>query len=75
MLTRAGRECERLARRAFFGEDEVLYGTRMFAATATTPAVLFVIPASIVADIPIVQWKLLQTSEKRLRITSRASTG
>ena len=71
-LTRAGQECERLARKAFFGEDEVLYGTRMFTASALTPTSLFAIPAVIVADIPIVQWKLLQTSEKRLRVTSRS---
>jgi hypothetical protein len=29
-------------------------------------------PASIVADIPIVQWKLLQTSDRRLRLPVNA---
>jgi hemerythrin len=72
VLTRGGQEYEKLSRRDFFGEDEVLYGTRVYGARALSPATLLAVPAAIVADIPIVQWKLLQTSEKRLRLPARS---
>jgi hemerythrin len=72
VLTRNGQEYERIPRYSFFGEDEVLYGTRVFGARAVTPATLLIVPARVVADIPIVQWKLLQTNEKRQRLTARA---
>jgi hemerythrin len=73
-LFRAGMECERLGRRDFFGEDEVLYGTRVFTPRALTAATLMEIPASVLGDIPVVQWKLLQTNEKRMRTSARAAS-
>jgi hemerythrin len=68
-LLREGRACETLASGAFWGEEEVLYGTRIFEARALSDVRLFVIPAPLIADIPIVQWRLLQTNEKRVQST------
>ncbi len=65
-LLRDGKPCETLAVGAFWGEDEVLDGTRTFEARAVTDADLFIVPSRLIADIPIVQWRLLQTREKRL---------
>jgi hemerythrin len=62
-----GRLCEKLTSGDFWGEEEILYGARVFEARATSDVELFVIPAGLVADIPIVQWRLLQTNEKRMR--------
>ena len=45
----------------------MLYGTRIFEARAVGDAQFFVIPARLIADIPIVQWRLLQINEKRMR--------
>jgi hemerythrin len=66
-LERDGTVCESVSRGGFFGEDQVLYGTGIFTARAVNDAEVYALPASLVADIPIVQWKLLQESEKRLR--------
>ena len=68
-LLRDGRPCERLGPGAFWGEQEVLGGPHMFDARAAGDAGIFVIPARLVADIPIVQWRLLQTNEKRSSAT------
>ena len=65
-LIRGGKACEKLAAGAFWGEDEVLDGKRLFEARAVTDADLFVVPSLLIADIPIVQWRLLQTREKRM---------
>lgn len=69
-LSREGRPCETLAPGGFWGEEEVLYGTRVFEARALGDVRLFVIPARLIADIPIVQWRLLQTNEKRMSTTA-----
>jgi hemerythrin len=72
VLHRDGRPCEKLAPGGFWGEEEVLYGTRIFEALAVSDVRLFVIPAGLIADIPIVQWRLLQTNERRLRTAPAA---
>ena len=64
-LLRDGRPCERLLPGGFWGEEEVLGGRRVFEARAVGDAEVFVVPARLIADIPIVQWRLLQTSETR----------
>ena len=66
-LHREGRHCETISPGGFWGEEEVLYGTRIFEARAAGDAQFFVIPARLIADIPIVQWRLLQINEKRMR--------
>jgi hemerythrin len=68
-LLRDSRACEKLSPGAFWGEEEVLYGTRIFEARAVGEVQLFVIPAALIANIPIVQWRLLQTNEQRMRST------
>jgi hemerythrin len=70
-LQREGTHCETITRGGFWGEDAVLYATRIFHARAVRQADLFSVPGALLTDIPIVQWRLLQTSEKRLRSTSR----
>jgi hemerythrin len=69
-LLRDGRPCERLLSGGFWGEEEVLGGARIFEARAVGDAEIFVIPARLIADIPIVQWRLLQTSETRSHSTA-----
>jgi len=69
VLSREGRPCETLAPGGFWGEEEVLHGTRIFEARALGDVRLFVIPARLIADIPIFQWRLLQTNEKRMSTT------
>jgi hemerythrin len=66
-LLRDGRAFEKLSPGAFWGEEEVLYGTRVFEARAVGDVQHFVIPARLIADVPIVQWRLLQTNEQRMR--------
>ncbi len=74
-LLREGRGCERLSRGAFWGEEEVLYGARIFTARALTDCRVFGIPAGLVADIPIVRWRLLQSNERRMRGVSPMNDG
>ena len=62
-----GQRCELLGRGAYCGEDALLYGKGPFAARAVSDAELYAIPARIISDIPIVQWNLLQTAERRLQ--------
>ena len=64
-LLRGGRPCEKLGPGAFWGEEVVLGRPRIFQARAACDAGVFVIPARLIADIPIVQWRLLQTTEER----------
>jgi hemerythrin len=65
-LLRDGKPWERLSAGGFWGEDEVLDGKRIHEARAVTEVDLFLVPARLIADIPIVQWRLLQTREKRM---------
>lgn len=66
-LLRDGKPWERISAGGFWGEDEVLDGKRIYEARAVTDAQLFLVPARLIADIPIVQWRLLQTREKRMQ--------
>lgn len=59
---------ETLERGDFFGEEGVLFGTpSIFKVFATVPTNLYRIPYNIIADIPIVRWRLLETFKKRRR--------
>ena len=74
-LARDGTVGETVESGGFFGEEQVLYGTRIFTVRAEEDTDLFTIPASLVANIPIVQWKLLQSNEKRMRNTAPRQRG
>jgi hemerythrin len=58
---------EKLTVGSFWGEEEILYGVNIFKACAESDVQVFVIPGGLISDIPIVQWRLLQTNEKRMR--------
>ena len=50
----------------FFGEEWVLTGdASIFQAQVTTNATLWEIPVRILSEIPVVQWKMIETLEKR----------
>jgi len=52
----------------FTGEESVLFGIpSMFSARAVTDCSMFRIPGEAVENIPIVQWKLMETFDRRIR--------
>ncbi len=52
----------------FFGEEMILGdGEMSFDVRAAEPSEYYVIPARLLEEIPIVQWKLLETYQKRVR--------
>jgi hemerythrin len=62
-----GRLIERVGPGGFWGEAGVLgEGAELLQVRAQTPCTYAVIPGSILADIPIVQWKLQETCRRRL---------
>ncbi|PKN09585.1 MAG: cyclic nucleotide-binding protein [Deltaproteobacteria bacterium HGW-Deltaproteobacteria-8] len=51
----------------FFNESTVLFETPcLFKARAAKDSTLYIIPGAVLAEIPIVRWKLLELYEKRL---------
>jgi hemerythrin len=66
-LLRERKPWERLSVGGFWGEDAVLDGKRIYEARAVTDVDLFQVPSRLIAGIPIVQWRLLQTREKRMQ--------
>jgi hemerythrin len=53
----------------FFGEESIVRDTAArFSASATKKSVAYRIPGDALADIPIVQWKLLETLDRREKI-------
>lgn len=54
----------------FAGEETILYNVPpIFDISTTKKSKVFHIPKDVLVDIPIVQWKLLETLEKRLKIS------
>ncbi|MEK6622065.1 MAG: cyclic nucleotide-binding domain-containing protein [Planctomycetota bacterium] len=54
----------------FAGEETILYNVpAVFDTSATKKCKVFHIPKEVLVDIPIVQWKLMETLEKRLEIS------
>ncbi|MEK7733638.1 MAG: cyclic nucleotide-binding domain-containing protein, partial [Planctomycetota bacterium] len=54
----------------FAGEETILYNIpAVFDTSATKKCKVFHIPKEVLVDIPIVQWKLMETLEKRLEIS------
>lgn len=63
-----GKNLETLSSGDFFGEEYILYGIDTgFRATCQKNTTLFEVPAATISEIPIVQWKLLEIFEKRVR--------
>ncbi len=59
---------ERIQNGGFFGEDSILFDTPgIFSAKALTHTELYVIPGSYLINIPIVQWKLIEMHDRRMR--------
>ncbi|MBF0624801.1 MAG: bacteriohemerythrin [Magnetococcales bacterium] len=53
----------------FFGEESAAFGTPpLFAIRTVASATLFEVPWEVLRGIPIVQWKVFETSEKRKRM-------
>jgi hemerythrin len=42
-------------------------GHHLFEARALLPSTLYAIPAEVIEDIPVIQWKLMETYERRLK--------
>jgi hemerythrin len=65
------RPIENLTPGGFFGEETVIADGRpaagTFEARALLDSTLYAIPGEVLAGIPIVQWKLRETAERRLR--------
>lgn len=65
------RPIENLTPGGFFGEETVLAGGQppagTFEARALLDSTLFAVPGGALAGVPIVQWKLRETAERRLR--------
>ncbi|MEK7699778.1 MAG: cyclic nucleotide-binding domain-containing protein, partial [Planctomycetota bacterium] len=54
----------------FAGEETILYNVPpVFDISTTKKSKVFHIPKDVLVDIPIVQWKLLETLGKRLEIS------
>ena len=52
----------------FYGEEEIIFKCAgLFRARAKEPSKVYHIPASVIEDIPIVQYKMLEVFQKRLR--------
>ena len=63
-----GKTIETVSTGGFCGEESVLYGkSALFKARFTKESKGCHISADLLEDIPIVQWKLLETYERRLR--------
>jgi hemerythrin len=65
-LVKGNQRIAELATGSVFGGDQVLAAGDSFQARALSDAVLLTIPDEALRDIPIVQWKLLETLKKRL---------
>ena len=71
------RPIENLKPGGFFGEETLMRGARelppgsrghhLFEARALLPSTLYAIPAEVIEDIPVIQWKLMETYERRLK--------
>lgn len=50
----------------FWGEESIILQSKTsFAASARMPSIVYRIPAGLIEDIPIVQWKLLEVYSRR----------
>jgi len=70
-LVDGNQNVELLKRGAFFGEDLLLTRKERFTARARTRAVVLSIPAGSIENVPIIQWKLLETLERRIMTTAK----
>jgi hemerythrin len=53
----------------FFGEERVLFGSEnLFHARTIRESTLFHLPGTSIEEVPIVQWKLFETHERRRRL-------
>jgi len=50
----------------FFGEDNLFYHSSLLTAVASDDSRLFMIPLEAIKDIPIIEWKMLESFERRL---------
>jgi hemerythrin len=63
------RSIETIGRAGYFGEERILYGTHsLFEAVARKKSNIFTVPGDALDRIPIIQLKLQETLEKRVRI-------
>jgi len=70
-LCRDGVKVEKIGKSSFFAEDSAIYGNKSSYSIKTDTSFEFcTIPADILKDIPIVQWKLIETIEYRRHLTS-----
>lgn len=73
MRLTGGQELERLEPGDFFGEETAVFETpRLTQMVAAANVELYVLPASVLADIPGVRWKLFETFLRRTRACSEA---
>ena len=67
-ITAGSHLIETLHRGGFWGEERIVSAaTSIIGARAATDCTYLAVPAEVLADIPIVQWELLETFERRLR--------
>ncbi|TFG63249.1 MAG: cyclic nucleotide-binding domain-containing protein, partial [Spirochaetales bacterium] len=60
----------------FFGVEIILFGTRKyFSVRAVEKSRTYAIPGSLIQDIPVVQWKLIETFKKRMRKAGYLASG
>jgi len=59
---------EKLSEGDFYGTENILFGSSpLFQARTNQPSKLFIIDRKLIMDIPIVQWKLTETYERRMK--------
>ncbi len=69
-LCKNARVIETIKPGGFAGEETILYNVpAVFDVSATKKSKVFHIPKEVLVDIPIVQWKLMETLEKRLEMS------
>lgn len=71
MQVRAGNQTiETLGKGCFAGEEAILnHEPRIFEILVTRKSQAYLVSGDVLANIPVVQWKLLETLEKRLKIS------
>ncbi len=69
-LVKKTRQLKQLSPGGVAGEEMILYNVpAVFDISATKKSKVFHIPKDVLVDIPIVQWKLMETLEKRLEMS------
>jgi hemerythrin len=69
---RGGKITDVIGPRNFFGEERVLFGSKdEYSYRVVEPCKIYEIPQSVIMDVPIVMWKMLESFEFRKSAQTR----